>query len=174
MHRRHALAFLVAVASVAPVIPNDAQAQCPALPYQLTNGQVADATQVMANFDALATCINGRGAVSAGTAGQIGYYAAAGSTISGQSLSNLLDAALGSAQGSVLYRGAGGWAALAPGTTGYVLQSGGPAANPSWAPSGGGGGGISTIVGAGVSSGASTVALPAVPVISRPALASLT
>jgi hypothetical protein len=35
-------------------------------------------------------------------------------------------------QGAILYRGASGWAALAPGTSGQLLQSGGAAANPSW------------------------------------------
>ena len=174
MHRSRVLAFLLAVASVAPVTRNDAQAQCPALPYQLSNDQIADATQVMANLDALVSCINSRGTVNSGTAGQIAWYATTGAAISGQSLSNLLDAAVGSTQGSILYRSASSWAALTPGTVGYVLQSGGASANPSWAPSGGGGGGITTIVGAGIGSGASTVALPAVPVISRPALASFT
>jgi hypothetical protein len=33
-------------------------AACPALPYQLTNGQTADATQVMADYDALLNCLN--------------------------------------------------------------------------------------------------------------------
>jgi hypothetical protein len=35
-----------------------AEAQCPALPNTLTNGQTADATQVMANFNQLETCLN--------------------------------------------------------------------------------------------------------------------
>ena len=35
-----------------------AGAACPALPYQITNGQMADATQVMANYNALLTCLN--------------------------------------------------------------------------------------------------------------------
>lgn len=39
---------------------------------------------------------------------------------------------LGNAQGDILYRSASGWAALAPGTNGQVLISGGPSANPSW------------------------------------------
>jgi hypothetical protein len=46
----------VAIASASWVIV--AQAQCPALPYALTNGQPADATQVMANFNDLFNCIN--------------------------------------------------------------------------------------------------------------------
>lgn len=54
-------------------------------------------------------------------------------------LTALLDAALGNAQGDILYRGASSWAVLAPGTSGYVLQTGGASANPSWVASGGGG-----------------------------------
>lgn len=41
-------------------------------------------------------------------------------------------------QGYVLYRAAGGWAALPPGTTGQVLQTNGAGADPSWATSAGG------------------------------------
>ena len=46
-----------------------------------------------------------------------------------------------STQGGILYRDVAGWAALAPGTAGNVLTTGGPSANPSWAAGGGGGGG---------------------------------
>src|SRR6266481_2321232 len=53
---------------------NPAQAQCPALPNQLTNGQTADATQVMANFNALSNC-----AGPAGPANAIQYNTGAGS-----------------------------------------------------------------------------------------------
>ena len=52
-----------------------AQAQCPALPNQLTNGQIADATQVMANFSALATCIN---TAPAGATNALQYNAGSG------------------------------------------------------------------------------------------------
>lgn len=45
--------------------------------------------------------------------------------------SQLLDW-LSSTQGVILYRGASGWAALSPGTSGYVLQSNGSGADPSW------------------------------------------
>lgn len=48
---------LVIVACLNLAIANFAQATC-TLPYALTNGQVADATQVMANFNALLNCIN--------------------------------------------------------------------------------------------------------------------
>ena len=161
-----ALSILLAAASTA-------NAQTCSLPNTLTNGTTADAAQVMANFDALLNCVSGNGSVGSGTPGQIGYYAATGNALSGESLSNLLDLAVGSAQGSILYRSSSGWVALPPGTSGYVLQSGGASGDPSWAPPGGGGGGISTIVGAGVSSSAATVALSGMPVIIRPTLASL-
>jgi hypothetical protein len=48
------------------------------------------------------------------------------------SLSALIDAAIGSAQGSLLYRAASGWAALAPGTSGQVLQTLGAGHDPQW------------------------------------------
>jgi hypothetical protein len=58
--------------------------------------------------------------------------------------SQLLDW-LGNTRGSVLVRGAAGWAILAPGTSGHVLTSNGASADPSYqAPSGGGGGGANT------------------------------
>lgn len=47
-------------------------------------------------------------------------------------LTALIDAAFGSAQGDILYRNATVWTVLAPGTAGYLLQTGGAAANPSW------------------------------------------
>lgn len=56
-------------------------------------------------------------------------------------LGALLDG-ISSTRGSVLFRGATAWSALAPGTSGFVLQTGGTGADPSWvAQSGGGGGG---------------------------------
>jgi hypothetical protein len=44
---------------------------------------------------------------------------------------------IGNVRGDVIYRDAGGWAVLAPGTAGQVLTTGGPAANPSWTSSAG-------------------------------------
>lgn len=51
-----ALIAAAACSVLAGVVP--AAAQCPALPYTLTNGQTADATQVMSNYEALRTCLN--------------------------------------------------------------------------------------------------------------------
>ena len=55
-------------------------------------------------------------------------------------VSLLLDSVFGSARGDVLYRGASGWVALVPGTSGQILTTGGSAADPSWqnAPTSGG------------------------------------
>jgi hypothetical protein len=47
-------------------------------------------------------------------------------------LTAIIDNATSTTQGSVLYRSASGWVALPPGTSGQVLGSGGPSANPSW------------------------------------------
>ena len=47
-------------------------------------------------------------------------------------LSAFIDSAIGSAQGDILFRGSALWSVLAPGTAGYLLQTGGAAANPSW------------------------------------------
>lgn len=76
---------------------------------------------------------SGAGTVNSGTTGQVAYYAGNGTAVSGESLSALIDSAIGSTQGSILYRGASAWSALGPGTSGYALVSGGAAANPSWA-----------------------------------------
>jgi hypothetical protein len=54
-------------------------------------------------------------------------------------LTALIDNALGSTQGDILYRSGSAWTVLAPGSAGQVLQSGGAAANPSWATAGGSG-----------------------------------
>lgn len=52
-------------------------------------------------------------------------------------IETLLDS-ISNVRGSVLYRGAAGWAALAPGTSGDVLTTGGVGADPAWAAGGGG------------------------------------
>jgi hypothetical protein len=51
---------------------------------------------------------------------------------SGNTLSNIFDAVLGSSRGMLVYRGATGWTTLAAGTAGQLLQTGGTAGNPSW------------------------------------------
>lgn len=51
----------------------------------------------------------------------------------GTSLSGLIDTAMGSAQGSILYRGASNWGVLTPGTNGQSLITQGASANVAWA-----------------------------------------
>lgn len=55
--------------------------------------------------------------------------------------SNVIDK-IGNTRGAVLYRGAAGWAVLAPGTSGQVFQTQGAGADPIWA---NGGAGSSTV-----------------------------
>jgi hypothetical protein len=58
---------------------------------------------------------------------------------SGVSLSTLLDAVLGTARGSVMWRSAVGWVALTAGTAGQFLQTGGTVGDVTWGtPSGSG------------------------------------
>ncbi len=54
------------------------------------------------------------------------------------SLTATIDAAIGSTQGTILYRGASVWSALGPGTSGQFLKTQGAAANPVWAATTGG------------------------------------
>lgn len=56
----------------------------------------------------------------------------------GQTLTNILDAILSSSRGSLMYRTNSGWVALAPGTAGQVLQTGGATGDPSWITNAGG------------------------------------
>lgn len=51
---------------------------------------------------------------------------------SATTLSALIDSAISSTQGSILYRNNGSWVALGPGTSGQTLQTNGAGANPSW------------------------------------------
>src|SRR5688572_7028566 len=96
--------ILIAACGVA-----QSQAACPALPYNLANGQVADATQVMSNYEALRDCINDLGTVDTGVADEIATYDVSGNVVSGKTLTEILDSTIGTAQGSLLYRGATEW-----------------------------------------------------------------
>lgn len=61
------------------------------------------------------------------------FFTSDGTDPAWTTLTARLDALFSSTQGAVLYRGASTWGALAPGTLGQFLSSGGPAANVSWA-----------------------------------------
>ena len=82
---------------------------------------------------------SGSGTVNSGTAGYVAYYAGTGTAVSGETLTALIDAAIGKTQGDVLYRGASTWSVLAPGSSGQFLQTQGASANPQWASASGSG-----------------------------------
>lgn len=52
---------------------------------------------------------------------------------------------ISTAQGTILFRGAAGWQALAPGAAGQFLETGGAGADPAWATGGGGGGALAKL-----------------------------
>lgn len=52
---------------------------------------------------------------------------------------------IGAAEGDILYRGSAGWVALAPGTSGNVLTTAGPGADPTWATPSSGTGTVSSV-----------------------------
>jgi len=54
------------------------------------------------------------------------------------SLSSILDRAIGSTQGQIMYRNNANWTFLNPGTAGQVLTTGGAGGNPSWSSAGSG------------------------------------
>jgi hypothetical protein len=61
----------------------------------------------------------------------LGRTSASAGAVEELTTSEVLDL-VGSTRGSLLYRGASGWAILAPGTSGYRLQSNGAGADPTW------------------------------------------
>ncbi len=65
------------------------------------------------------------------TTGQVATWASS-TSIQSSSASAVLDTIGSAVQGDVLYRDASGWAFLAPGTSGTVLQTQGSSANPKW------------------------------------------
>ena len=69
MKRWHCTLRLVALVFLFSLNPIAANATCAALPNNLSNGQLADASQVMGNFTSLQGCINSNGTVNSGTAG---------------------------------------------------------------------------------------------------------
>lgn len=72
------------------------------------------------------------------------------------SLSDVIDSAISSTRGSILYRGASGWTNLAPGTSGQFLKTNGAGADPAWASGSGSGTVTSITAGTGLSGGTIT------------------
>jgi hypothetical protein len=117
-----------------------------------TNGQVlatggagADPSWVT-NGNGTVTSIATNDGITGGTittTGTIGLAAIADNTLlanvsggalapSATTLTTLIDEAIGNTQGNILYRNATSWVALAPGSAGQQLTSGGAGANVSW------------------------------------------
>ena len=95
-----------------------AHAQCAALPNQLTNGQTADATQVMGNFDQLRDCLNS-GDLTVPPVSSLEITGAGGGT------ATIMNPAATSNYNFNLPVG--------PGTAGQILTSDGPVNPMSWA-----------------------------------------
>ena len=92
-----------------------------------------------------------------------GTVAVANGGTGASSISSMLDTAFSSAQGTIIYRGASTWSALAPGTSGLFLQTQGSSSNPTWAVATGGtgcttGGSAGNMLTANGSAGCTTVA----------------
>lgn len=79
MPKKHPLALIATVFCLLVAVPDAANAQC-AVPYTLTNGQTADATQVMANVNALLACVN---TISPGGSTNTVQYNAGGGSFGG-------------------------------------------------------------------------------------------
>lgn len=62
----------------------------------------------------------------------LGRKTAGAGVIEELTVEDILAFIAGSTQGDILVHGASGWQRLAAGTAGYVLQTNGPASNPSW------------------------------------------
>lgn len=101
----------------------------PSLPITLQNGTTADATQVMANFNAIVSAVNAN-AANAGintNITQLQGLTVAVAVNQGGTGSQIL-----TPNGVLLGEGTGPVNAVAPGTTGQVLTSNGPGQDPSY------------------------------------------
>lgn len=92
----------------------------------ITSSQITDGTIVNADISSSAAIAISKLASSSIT------IAGASTSLGGSITASAILDSIGSTRGSILYRSATGWAILAPGTLGYVLQSGGAGGDPSW------------------------------------------
>jgi hypothetical protein len=105
-----------------------AQAQC-VLPNELTNGQTADADEVMANFNALVTCLNGMS--PGGSTNSIQYNSGAGSLSGLGPLTDgqvVIGSTAGAPQAQTLTAGSG--VAITYGVGGISIATSGPPIAP--------------------------------------------
>lgn len=103
-----------------------------------------------------------------------GNISGGSATPTGVGVSALLDSAIGNTQGSVMYRGSATWSALPPGTSGYILSTGGAGANPDWIATSGTGTITGVSAGVGLTGGGSSgnVSLALNPIASGTLLAN--
>ncbi len=121
------LAALSAFACVILPGSNAAEAEC-TLPYQFTNGQTADASQVMANFNALLACVNN--AAPGGAANAVQYNGGAGNFGGAGPLTNgqlAIGSSGGPPQATTLTAGSG--IAITNGPGSITITGGGAAGN---------------------------------------------
>jgi len=131
------------------------------IPTSALSGSIALGSQVSGT---LPVANGGTGAATSAANTIFGNNTSSSAAPAFNTVSSYLDNAFSSSQGAILYRGASGWAALPAGTSGYLLQTNGSSANPSWvaAPSSG----VSSIFGtsnqviASASTGSVTLSLP--------------
>jgi len=131
------------------------------IPTSALSGSIALGSQVSGT---LPIANGGTGAATSAANTIFGNNTSSSAAPAFNTVSSYLDNAFSSSQGAILYRGASGWAALPAGTSGYLLQTNGSSANPSWvaAPSSG----VSSIFGtsnqviASASTGSVTLSLP--------------
>lgn len=109
-------------------------------PSWVTGSGAGTVTQVNTGTGLIGGPITGVGTVSFATIAANTLLAnISGSTAAptASTMSAIMDAVFSATRGTLLYRGAGGWAALAPGTAGQMLATGGTGADPTWAAAGG-------------------------------------
>jgi hypothetical protein len=109
-------------------------------PSWVTGSGAGTVTQVNTSTGLIGGPITGTGTISFATVANqtlLANISGATAAPTPSGLSAIIDAVFGATRGSVLYRGASGWAALGPGTAGQALTTGGAGADPTWAAGGG-------------------------------------
>jgi len=99
------------------------------IPTSALSGSIALGSQVSGT---LPIANGGTGAATSAANTIFGNNTSSSAAPAFNTVSSYLDNAFSSSQGAILYRGASGWAALPAGTSGYLLQTNGSSANPSW------------------------------------------
>lgn len=121
------------LSAAVPVSGDATMANTGALTVAKVNG-VSPGTLYPLNYDANFTSAGGNLMLASVASGNVlGNNGVGSNEPTSTTVTSLLDRNFSSTQGSVLYRSGTGWAALTPGTSGQVLQTGGAGANPAWA-----------------------------------------